>query len=129
MMILKRSALCAVMAVMLAGCGAGYSRVSQYPGHLPGNYTMIEADGQAFSYKRHPQDDTLLIQTSVMRAAGAGIVSGLTMGGVSASTAATIEPRVREAARIAASMEGCTVADLYPLGTVSWEARLNCSGE
>lgn len=112
-----------ILCLMLGGC-AGYSRVASYPLHLPSNYESYSAGGVTFNVKRHKTDETILIQTTVLRSAGAGMLAGLTRGG--AGTNAGIYPQYREAAEAYAVKHGCTVKDLYPIGQVSYEARLSC---
>ena len=112
-----------ILCLMLGGC-AGYSRVASYPLHLPSNYESYSVRGVKFNIKRHETDDTILIQPTVLRSAGAGMLAGFTMGG--ASTNAAIYPQYRAAAEAYAVRHRCTVKDLYPIGQVSFEAALVC---
>lgn len=116
----------AAAVAALAGC-AGYSRVTEYPAHLPRNYTVVHiSGGRVFTVKEHPRDTAIMIQPTVGRSALAGLESGLTFGAVNLSRAAAIEPQYREAAEKFAAAHGCTVERLYEIESVSWEARLKC---
>jgi hypothetical protein len=118
-----RLALTAAAALGLTAC-AGYSRVTEYPAHLPRNYTVVHiSGGRVFTVKEHPRDTTIMIQPTIGRAAVAGLVGSVTG---SVSTAAAIEPQYREAAEKWATEHHCTVDRLYPIETVSWEATLKC---
>lgn len=123
-----RIAAAIIAAGLLAGC-AGYSRVTQYPPHTPQNVTVVHVSGgRVFTVKQHPREPTILIQPTMGRAAGAGLISGLTLGAVSTSSAAGIEPQYREAADKWAASRGWTVERLYQIESVSYEAALTCPG-
>jgi hypothetical protein len=122
---MKTVALAASLALLLSGC-AGYSRVMTYPAHLPRNVEAVDVGNRRFMVKRHPTDQTILIQPSLMAAAGAGLVSGATFGIVPTSRVAAIEPQYRAAAEAYAAKQGCKVVSLYELESVSWEAKLSC---
>lgn len=118
----------AAAAALLAGC-AGYSRVTEYPAHLPKNVTNVQIDGgRTFLIKTHPRDPTILIQPTSGRVLTAGLASTLTLGAISMDNAAAIEPQYRAAAEKFAAAHGCTVAQLYKLESVSYEAKLACPG-
>jgi hypothetical protein len=122
---MKSVALAASVAVLLSGC-AGYSRVMTYPAHLPRNVEAVDVGNRRFMVKRHPTDQTILIQPSLMAAAGAGLLSGSTLGIVPAGRVAAGEAQYRKAAESYAAKHGCEVVSLYELESVSWEAKLSC---
>jgi hypothetical protein len=118
-------ALAMGLAVTLSAC-AGYSRVTEYPLHLPQNLTVVHiTGGRVFTVKQHPRDSTILIEATIGRAALAGLAGPL-FG--SNTTAAGIEPQYREAAEKWAASRGCTVERLYQLESVAYEASLACPG-
>lgn len=114
---MKITAVLALTAtIALAGC-AGYSRVTEYPAHLPKNVSDQVVNGKRFLIKRHPKEPTILIQPTMGRAAFSGLAMGIG------------SPKMDDykgAAEAYAAAHNCRVERFTQLESVSYEAKLEC---
>lgn len=110
-----------LVALPLAGCGAGFTRLTTYGGELADARTSV--DGRNYSLYVHPSDDTILIQRGFGAAMGQAMVEGLTLNAVNMTEP---KPVWRRAAEWLTDPAGCVVDDVYPLENISWEAPFTC---
>lgn len=118
---MRRAMAVAVLAMMVTGCGAGFSRLMSYGSDLADARTSV--DGRNFSLFIHPADDTILITRGTAAALGQGVASGLTLNSIDLTEP---KPVWMRAAQWLAEPAGCEVLDAYRIADASWEAPFRC---
>lgn len=108
-------------AVLLSGCGAGFSRLGTYGNEMADAKTRV--GNREFSLYVHPTDDTILVQRGFGAAMGQSVLEGATFGAINMQEP---KPIWKAAAEWLASPLNCTVTDAYELERISWEAPFEC---
>lgn len=117
-----------VAAVTLPGCGAGVQyAIDEYSGISVVEYEVIDED--AYRIFDKPSANKLMITPSLGRAAGAGMLQGLTFGGADAMDTLGPKPKFEAAALgyLASTGRKCRILDGYIVARPQWEFKYDCS--
>jgi hypothetical protein len=114
-------------ALTLSGCASVDYVATEYGGMQPANFEVADVDTYRVFDK--PAANKLMITPSLGRAAGAGFVSGLTFGAVSADDNLGRKPEFERAslAYLKSTGRDCRIMDGYVVIRGQWEFKYDCS--
>jgi hypothetical protein len=111
-------------AVILSGCANLNYVMENYNGIEPVNFAVAGADEYRVFDK--PDQNRMMISSSLSSAMGQGAAAGLTLGAVDATPAKPLFQRAAEE-YLASTGRSCTIVDGYLLIKPQWEFKYSCS--